>query len=112
MSIIVLFNVAFWDEKKRRRGGFLRRETCFQAFAALNWLAIAKVAIYFIFFSTKLCPSHRGGPAPTRSPAGSLMKAGGHLTPCDGQLCVLSLQPPQMERGVIGLLLALPRLIL
>lgn len=34
------------------------------------------------------------------------------VTPLDGQRCVLPLQPPQMERGVIGLLLALPWLII
>lgn len=75
MLIIGPFNVAFWDEKERRRGGFLQRETCFQTFAALNWLAIAMVAIFF-FISTKLSPSHPGGPAPSRSPANGVMKAG------------------------------------
>lgn len=76
MLIIGPFHVAFWDEKERRRGGFLQRETCFQTFAALNWLAIAKVANFFFLISTKLCPPHPGGPAPSRSPANGLMKAG------------------------------------
>lgn len=110
MLTIGPFNVAFWDEKERRRGGFLQRETCFQTFAALNWLAIANVAIFFYFNETESISSWRPGPIP--QPCERPNEGRGHVTPCDGQLCVLLLQPPQMERGVIGLLLALPRLII
>lgn len=64
MLIIVPFNVAFWDEKERGRGGFLQRETCFQAFAALNWFAIAKVAIFCFSNETVSISSRRSGSIP------------------------------------------------
>lgn len=102
----MLFDVAFWDERECERipaerdplSDFGRPDAvshrkgfCFLSFAETvsisSWRAV-----------TRLYDQPNGGPA--------------HVTLLDGQLCVLSLQPAQMERGIIGLLLALPWLII
>lgn len=69
---LCFFDGAFWDE--RERGGFPAEGDQFPGFDGPDPPTHRRGFSFLIHRSTKPCPSHRGGAAPTHG--SGLMKAG------------------------------------